>query len=60
VKLPIYYLCPAGNRVSILQDALNDAPEEWPVARGSVFDRCDYCEEGVGDEVCVLRSRYND
>lgn len=54
MKLPIYYHCPAGNRVAVIQDVFKEAPDEWPVARGSVFSECDYCEEDV-EEVCVLR-----
>jgi hypothetical protein len=54
MMLPVYYHCPAGYRVAVIQEALNDAPDEWPAARGSVFGQCDYCEEDAG-EVCVLR-----
>lgn len=55
MKLPAYYLCPAGYRVAVIQDALNDAPDEWPVPERSVFGRCDYCEEVGESGVCVLR-----
>lgn len=55
MKIPVYYICPAGCRVAVYLDALNDAPEEYPVAERSVFGWCDECEDAEGNGVCVLR-----
>ena len=55
MNLPAYYTCPAGHTVAVIRDSLNDAPETWPVAERSIFERCNYCEEVVEDGVCVLR-----
>lgn len=55
MKLSVYYMCPAGNRVAVIQDALNDAPEEWPVAERSIFGRCDECGVGGEDGYCKLK-----
>ncbi len=55
MMLPAYYNCPAGYRVAVIQDALNDAPDEWPVPERSVFSWCDDCEEELTGGVCVLR-----
>ena len=51
MKLPAYYRCPAGHSIAIIQDALNDAPDEWPITEG-VFVRCVDCGREGG---CVLR-----
>jgi len=55
LNIPLFYRCPAGNQIAIIQDALNDAPDEWTVPEKSISTDCDYCEEELNGGVCVLK-----
>jgi hypothetical protein len=55
MMLNAFYTCPAGYRVAVTQDALNDVPEKRTVAERSVFGWCDECEICDGEGVCELR-----
>lgn len=55
MMLHAYYTCPAGCRVAVTQDALNDAPETRTVEERSIFGWCNECEVCDGEGVCELR-----
>ncbi len=45
MKLPVYYRCPAGLRVALIVEALNDAPDTIRQPEKTLFAQCDDCEK---------------
>lgn len=51
MNIPLFYRCPAGHSIAIVQDALNDAPDEIRQPAKTLFSHCWKCEKAEYEPV---------